>query len=172
MKPPAKHSDKTPKDVIQGLLSVEEIVKREWERSYHKDKGMSLDTLRSVVAIAVDKKFPIYRLRNTLYIVEPEPEDGDFSEINMMSFTADPFEIFMSSTLMFLLGLNKTEGTEIVNIFDNDKSMFRLYNRIFKGAVELEQVKDGGTHLPYKTTIDIPLFIANVQEKQQTQRGA
>jgi hypothetical protein len=171
MKPPSRYSPKTPKDVIQGLLSVDEIVKREWERSYRKDKDMTLDTLRLLLIISTDKKFPMYRLRNTLYVVEPEPEDGDFSEVNVMSFTADPFEVYMAITLTFLLSLNKTEGVEIVNVFDSDKSMFRAYNRIFKGAVELEHIKTGGTNLPYKTTIDLPLFISNIQEKQRAQGG-
>lgn len=166
---PPKYEGKKFSDVGNNL-SVDDIVRAEWERSY-RGGGISYELLKGIIIKHVEDGNDVYRLGNTVYLVTPD--DEDYSEVRVDAFTADPREVYMTMTVVLCLGLNQSRGTEIVYTYTPSKALYRSLRKTFGGAVDIEDVKDDlNATAPYRLDIDIPEFIDNVQEKRRAQQGA
>jgi hypothetical protein len=167
---PPKYEEKKFADAAKGNISVDDIVRTEWERSY-RNSGISYELLKGIIIKHVEDGNDVYRLRNTVYLVTPD--DEDYSEVRVDAFTADPREVYMTMTMMLCLGLNQSRGTEIVYTYTPSKALYRSFRKIFGDAGDIEDAKDDpNATAPYRLYVDIPEFIANVQEKQKAQQGA
>jgi len=165
MKPKTFKSDKNAA-AIKGNLSVEEIVKADWERSY-KAAGISLDTARLLVKEHVDDNQPIYRMRNTIFLITPE---NGFEDVLFHTITADPIEVYKTMLMLFFLGLNADQGTETVYTYVDDKKMYRAVRPMYREYIDIEPADDEEQGR-YLLTIDIAGFVANARQMQAAQRG-
>jgi hypothetical protein len=166
MKPKTFKSDKDAAS-IKGNLSVEEIVKADWERNY-KAAGIPLDTARLLVKEHVDDNQPIYRMRNTIFLITPE---NGFDDVLFHTITADPIEVYKTMLMMFFLGLNADQGTETVYTYVDDKKMYRSVRPMYKEYIDIEPADDGDEQGKYLLTVDIAGFVANARQIQAAQRG-
>lgn len=168
MRAPFRYSDKRAGDPsIQGSLSIEDIVKRDWERNYAKKGAITLNGLRSIVKQHVDDGNPIARFRNTLFMITPE--DDGFDVVKFHSITADSLEVYTTMLLMFMLGLNKARGTEEAYTYVPDKTLFRKVSPMFGGFADIEDAHDEDADATYKVTIDLEGFVQSLQAKAAQQ---
>jgi hypothetical protein len=165
MKFSSKYTPETYGAAAKGNLTVEEIVKKTWEMVYARKSGVTFEGLKASVINDLQNGWEIYRLRNSLYMVYPI--DGDYTEVELHMFTADPQEIFLPVTFMFMLGLNQSQGTEVIYSTVPDKALYRIAKRMFKDFVAIENPEQKGRY--YKLTIDIAGFISTMQATQQQQ---
>lgn len=153
---------------VKGNLTVEEIVRADWERNYKK-KNVPLDAIRMAVKTHVDSGGAVFRLRNTLFLVTPV---GDFIEVEFHTITADPIEVYLPLTMMFFLGLNKDQGTEVAFTYVDDKSAARMAKRIFSDKFVDMEDSDEPDEGKYRLTIDLIGFVQFTQAKAQAQAQA
>ena len=152
---------------IKGNLTVEEIVRTDWERNYKK-KGLPLDAVRLAVKSHIDSGGAIFRLRNTLFLITTV--DG-FIEVEFHTITADPIEVYQPLALMFFLGLNKDQGTELAFTYIDDKSAARIAKRILSDKFVDVEDSDEPNKGKYRLTIDVAGFVqfAQIQLQKRAQ---
>ena len=168
MKPPRRYQQQKDNPAVKGNLTVEQIVKADWERNYAKS-GIGLDDLRIIVKDHVEEGNDIFRLRNTIFLVTPE---GGYEEVKFHTLTADTYETYMTLVMLFLLALNKDQGTQEAYTYLPDKTMYRAARKLFKDFIDIEDARDDeDADAPYKVTIDIAGF-ANYGTQLAAQRGS
>ena len=165
MKPKTFKSDKDAAS-IKGNLSVEEIVKADWERNY-KPAGIPLDDARLSVKEHVDDNQPIYRMRNTIFLITPE---NGFEDVMFHTITADSLEVYKTTLMLFFLGLNADQGTETAYAYVDDKKMYRSVRPMYREYLDIEPADDDEKG-KYLLTLDIAGFVANARQIQAAQRG-
>ena len=172
MKSPRKFAQQKDNPAIKGSMTVEEIVRVDWERNYKK-LDVPLMGARMTVKTHVENGGDIFRVRNTLILVTPE--EDEYTEIKFHTITADPFEVYMSLMVMFFIALNKDQGTEEAYTYLPSKAIYRAAKKWLKDFVDIEDAGDeGGDLSKYKIVIDVAGFVANAtaqQQKQQQRRG-
>jgi len=172
MKAPEKYGsnkDKYAKSV-QGNLTTDEIIVFDWERSYTKKSGLTVDDLRQSVIDHVQNGGDVYRIRNTLFLISPQ--DGDYTEVKFHTLTADPREVYIPLMLLFFIGLNKTNGTEVAYTYSPSKAIYRMFKHMLGSYMEIEDVKDDpNADAPYMITVDVGAFIDNLPKGQQNVAG-
>lgn len=171
MKAPSRYSEKLAKDPsVQGNMSVEDIIKRDWERNYKGKGGVTVQDLENIVRYHISQGGEIYRFRNTLFLVTPE--DGGYETIKMHSITGDLYEMYITALLAFLATMYQTNGTEEVYTYTPDKVMYRKVRSLFSRFIDLEDARDDpDADAPYKIIIDLMGYMQYLQAASQRQRG-
>ena len=171
MKAPPRYNEKFAKDPsVQGNMSVEDIIKRDWERNYKGKAGITAQDLENVIRYHITKGGEIYRFRNTLFLVTPE--DGGFDVIKMHSITGDIFELYITALLLFLATMNQTNGTEEVYTYTPDKVVYRKLKNIFSEFLDIEDARDDpDADANYKLVLDLAGYMQRIQAASQQQRG-
>ena len=171
MKAPSRYSEKLAKDPsVQGNMSVEDIIKRDWERNYKGNAGVTAQDLENMVRYHISKNGDIYRFRNTLFLVTPE--DGDYDTIKMHSITGDIYEMYIMAMLAFLATMSQTQGTEEVYSYSPDKTIYRKLKTIFSEYLDIEDARDDpDADANYKLVLDLAGYMQRIQAASQQQRG-
>jgi hypothetical protein len=160
MKVPRFSSNKD-NPAIKGMMSAEDITRADWERNY-KQKGISFPQAKMSIKAHVDSGQPIFRVRNTLILLTLE--DG-FEEVKFHTVTADPFEVYSSMMLMFLVSLSRNKGTQIAYTYIDDKKIFRAIKRLVGEYGELDSNDQDPEKGKYILTLEIGPFTAAMQQK-------
>ena len=155
-------SDKN-NSAIKGNLTAEEIVRADWERNYKK-KGVPLLAAKMMVKRHVDSGGAVFRLRNTLFLITPV---AGFIEVKFHTITADPVEVYQPLALMFFLGLNKDQGTEVAFTYINDKSAARMAKKILSDKFVDVEESDSPDEGKYRLTVDLSGFVQFAQMQLQ-----
>lgn len=162
MKAPPRYSEKYAKDPsVQGNMSVEDIIKRDWERNY---KGKKSSTTVEDVEILIRQHIKIggeiYRFRNTLFLVTPD--DPEYQEVRMLTISADFLDMYLPSLLMMLATLSQQHDTQEVTLYIPDKSIYRKIKPIFDGFLDIETVEED-EDLRYTVVVDLVGYMAKLQ---------
>lgn len=123
---------------VKGNLTAEEIVRADWARNYEK-KGISLITAKQSIKAHVDSGGDVFRLRNTIILVTPK--DG-YTEVEFHTITADPAEVYQTMMLLFLLGLNKAQGTELAYTYADDRTAYRMAKKLVGNNIDIDESDD------------------------------
>lgn len=153
---------------VKGNLTVEEIVRTDWERNFKKAGNFDLNDARYAIKQHVDDGLPIYRLRNTLFLIVPQ--DG-FDTVEFHTITADVREVYMLLLVMFLSALHTTQGTEVAFTYVNDKQTYNLAAPMFGQDVDLEESNDPDKG-KYRVIIDLGAFVARTQNEAALRSNA
>lgn len=158
----AKYKDNP---AVKGLLSVEELVKADWERNYKK-QGVPLNTVRLAIKQFVDDGWRILRQRNTLIILSP---DEDNEDVLFHTVTADPYEVYITYMQLFLLALAQETGAETAFTYVDDKTMFRAAKKALGDKyAELEE-SDNPDQGKYKIVLDVGSYYNDMKRLQMQQ---
>lgn len=171
MKAPPRYSEKFAKDPsVQGNMSVEDIITRDWERNYKGKKSSTPKDLEVLVRRHIIEGGEIYRFRNTLFLVTPE--DGDYSVVYMYFITGDLYEMYVTALLAFLATMYQTHNTEEVYIYAPDKPIYRKLKGLFSGFMDIEGVDDTTDSSDgYKLVVDLSGYMQHLQSASAQQRG-
>jgi hypothetical protein len=155
---PQRFNSKKDIPSVKGNLTVEEIVRTDWERNF-KQAGYSLDDARRAIKSHVDNGLPIYRLRNTLFLITPQ---DDFETVEFHTVTADTREVYVPMLVMFMSALHMKQNTEIAFTYVNDKQTYNLAAPMFGQDVDIEESDDRNKG-KYKVVIDLDSFVPRMQ---------
>jgi hypothetical protein len=149
---------------LQGNMSVEAIIKRDWERNFKGKTEITEEMLAAFVALHAKAGKDIYRLRNTLFLVTPE--NDSYEDIEVHAVTADVLEVFLYAVMMFAISMNQTEGTQEMYTYTPDKSLYRRLKRMFKDFISIQRVSDPPEKsAPYLVTLDVQGLVDNAQKE-------
>ena len=171
MKAPPRYSKKYAKDPsVQGNMSVEDIIKRDWERNYKGKAGVTTQELENLVRHHIAAGGGVHRFRNTLFLVAAE--DGDYEMIGVYCITGDLYELYVVALLTFLISMNQTQGTEEVHMYVPDKVMYRKLRGVFAGFMDIENIQGtaGGSN-GYMLIVDLAGYIRHIQTASKQQGG-
>ena len=132
-------------------MSVEDIVRSEWERD-HEKKGVPLLNLRKFVKQHVDLGGQVVRLRNSLFLLRI---DEGSKEAKFVPMTADVTNVFLTMLQLFALGLAKSRGVEELTVSTDENAQVVMMQKLF--GDDYVSVKDAGT--PEKQSFNVTTHI-------------
>lgn len=172
MKAPPRYSEKYAKDPsVQGNMSVEDIIKRDWERNYKGKSGITLEDLENIIRRHMAEGGEIYRLRNTLFLASPESEE-DYTTVKFHSLTGDLLEVYLYTLLTFVISMGHTHGTQEIYSYTEDKTMYRRVHRLLGDFVDIEDMKDDpSADARYKIVLDLEGYMRMLYTNAEQQGG-
>lgn len=164
---PVKFAKYKDNPAVKGLLSVEDLVKADWEHNYKK-KGIPLDSARIAVKQFVDDGHRVYRLRNTLIFLDPDVENED---VEFHTVTADPYEVYVTMMQRFMLGLVAETGADTAFTYVDDKNAYRMAKKaVGEGYADIEE-SDEPQKGKYKVILEIGTYYHDMKQRAD-QQGA
>lgn len=158
----AKRTKQPIPNKAQKQMSIEDIVRTDWERNY-KGSGISLNVARLAVKSHVDKKLPIYRVGNTLILLIPR---GNIDLVKFHTITADPVKTFFGLLLQFFISLSMNDGTEVAYTTISNDNIYNMVKKMFGDYVTLEPNNEEPEKGKYLLTIQIGPFVRDMKSQQ------
>lgn len=152
---------------VKGNLSLDEIVKTDWEKHY-KSKGIPIEQARKSVAVRA-KQGQIVRLRNTLFLLPHASGDEDSLEFH--TITADPKEMYVSLMFMFLLGVGGKTDIDYMYSYTDDKKAYKAFQPLLGEFIEFEPTEEEGKP-KYTITFNVRQLFNKAQAAQRQRGGA
>lgn len=150
-----------------GDMSVEDILRIDWERNY-KDKGIDFMVARASFKVLIDSGALAGRLGNTIIFVIPV--EG-FYVVKFHTMSADDFDTFTVLLLKFFISLHKTKGTSVAFTYVNDKIVFNKIRKTYGQYVFLEENEDEPQKGKYKLILEIGSFTVDMERQRGVLNG-
>lgn len=165
---PKRYKEGQKNPAVEGNLSIEDIVRLDWEREY-KGTDVELDDVRVRMNEFINQGGLVARLRNTLFLYTPL--EDNFEEVLFDITTADTTEVCESFIIRFFLGLNEDKGTTTLYTFADDKSTYKIMRKLFTDEfVDMEETNDPELR-GVGITIDLEGYVDYVKANQNQQNA-
>lgn len=153
----SRYASQKDNPAVKGDLTAEEIVRADWERNFKKS-GVSFEQAKGGIKAHVDAGMPVFRMRNTIILLSPDP---DYETAEFHTITADPYEVYVVTMLMFMLGLARSKNTQTVYSYVNDQKPVRMAEKTFGADNVIAEPSDEPDKGKLKLSIDIASVLAD-----------